>query len=97
MKGGQMDETIYGWIDGCVVSTISLVIAKRYTKLNTITVYVWFEHKYDLSLGLLDLQDKIQVSTDFSDKSIQCDYWNYTNISGNLYLTYVLGTTRSST
>ena len=33
---------------------------------------------------LLGLQDKIQVSTDFSDKSIQCDYWNYTNISGNI-------------
>ena len=43
-----MDKSIYGWIGGCVTSTISLVIAKRYTKLNTITVYVLFEHKYDL-------------------------------------------------
>ena len=41
-------------------------------------------------LGLLDLQEKVQVSTDFSDKSIQCDYWNYTNISGYLYLSYVI-------
>ena len=40
MKGGQMGETIYGWIDGCVASAIYLVITKRYTKLNTITVYV---------------------------------------------------------
>ena len=33
-------NNIYGWYGGCVASIISLVIAKRYTKLNTITVYV---------------------------------------------------------
>ena len=44
----------------------------------------------NLCLGLHDLQEKVQVSTNLSDKSIQCDYWNYTNISGNLYLSYVV-------
>ena len=81
LTAGWMDKSISGSIDRFVL----IVIVKRYTKLNIITVYVWFEHKYDLSLGLLDLQDKIQVSTNFSDKSIQCDYWKYTNVSGNLY------------
>ena len=45
---------------------------------------------------LLALQDKgsthtdisVQVSTDYSDKCIQCDYWNNTNISGSLYTIY---------
>ena len=42
---------------------------------------------------LLGLQDKdsshtdisVQFSTDYSDKCIQCDYWNNTNISGTKY------------
>ena len=81
-----MKECIDSLTKGYVTHCISLVKAKRYAKLNIVTVYIWFEHKYDLSLALLDLQEKIKISTYFSDKSIQCDYWNYTNISGNLYL-----------
>ena len=50
-----MKECIDSLTKGYVTHCISLVIAKRYPKLNTITVYVWFEHKYNLSLGLLDL------------------------------------------
>ena len=69
-------------ISGMFCYSVNFLICQC-VKCNIINIVI-------LLSGLLALQDKERTHADMSievstDKCIQCDYWNYTNISGTKY------------